>query len=277
MQRCAGITASLALAVSAIGVPASGQSLLVDLMTRHGVPLPGGSFERAFDEGMAPATPVTPGAVATPLAMLSSTTGNDRIAAAFAFGILAGRAGRAASPEELNAAGVCLVEMLGAADRRTRIAAARVAGRIFTVPFDARVFTPVPAGLVEALFTLLNRETEPEQLAAMDALGRLRHTAATTSLTERYYFYRDSRKRALAGGALEALARIGDASAIDIVKRLTTDPFSEGRDATALAVAFARERMLGDGSIAIIRQALDDRSLRWQAQGYLAELGVSAP
>ena len=270
--------ASLLLVVAAIGVPAaSGQSLLVDVMARHGVQLPGGSFERAFDEGVTPATPVTPGSVATPLAMMSSTTGSDRIAAAFAFGILAGRAGRAASPEELNAAGASLIQMLGAADRRSRIAGARVAGRIFTVLFDARVFTPVPAGLVDALFALLNRDTEVEQLAAMDALGRMRQTAAITSLTDRYYFYRDDRKRALAGGAIEALARIGDASTIAIVTQLTTDQFSEGRDATALAVAFARERMLRDGSVAIIRQALDDSARRWQALGYLAELGVSTP
>src|SRR5687767_3069726 len=271
-------TASLMLACAAIGVPAaSGQTLLLDVMARHGVQLPGGSFERAFDEGMAPATPVTPGSFATPLAMLSSTTGNDRIAAAFAFGILAGRAGRATSSQELNAAGAALVEMLGAADRRSRIAGARVSGRIFTVPFDARVFTPLPAGLVDALFTLLNRDAEIEQLAAMDALGRIRQTSAITSLTERYYFYRDGRKRALAGGALEALARIGDASTISIVTQLTTDTFSDGRDATALAVAFARERMLRDGSVATIRQALDDSARRWQALGYLAELGVSTP
>jgi hypothetical protein len=271
-------TASLALALAALGVSgASGQTLLLDVMARHGVQLPGGSFERAFDEGMAPATPVTPGSLATPLAMLSSTTGSDRIAAAFAFGILAGRAGRAASSQELNAAGAALVEMLGAADRRARIASARVSGRVFTVPFDARVFTPLPAGLVDALFTLLNRDAEIEQLAAMDALGRIRQTSAITSLTERYYFYRDVRKRALAGGALEALARIGDASTISIVTVLTTDKFGEGRDATALAVAFARERMLKDGSLAIIKQALDDPSRRWQALGYLAELGVSAP
>ena len=271
-------TASLALALAALGVSgASGQTLLLDVMARHGVQLPGGSFERAFDEGMAPATPVTPGSLATPLAMLSSTTGSDRIAAAFAFGILAGRAGRAASSQELNAAGAALVEMLGAADRRSRIASARVSGRVFTVPFDARVFTPLPAGLVDALFTLLNRDAEIEQQAAMDALGRIRQTSAITSLTERYYFYRDVRKRALAGGALEALARIGDASTISIVTVLTTDKFGEGRDATALAVAFARERMLKDGSLAIIKQALDDPSRRWQALGYLAELGVSAP
>jgi hypothetical protein len=271
-------TASLVLVLAALGVSvASGQTLLLDVMARHGVQLPGGSFERAFDEGMAPATPVTPGSFATPLAMLSATTGSDRIAAAFAFGILAGRAGRAASSQELNAAGAALVDMLGAADRRSRIAGARVSGRIFTVPFDARVFTPLPAGLVDALFTLLNRDAEIEQLAAMDALGRIRHTSAITSLTERYHFYRDARKRALAGGALEALARIGDASTISIVTVVTTDKFSDGRDATALAVAFARERMLKDGSLAIIRQALDDPSRRWQALGYLAELGVSTP
>ena len=271
-------TASLALALAAIGVPAApGQTLLLDVMARHGVRLPGGSFERAFDEGMAPAAPPPPGSLATPLAMLSSTTGTDRIAAAYAFGILAGRAGRAASREELNAAGAALVGMLGATDRRSRVASARVAGRIFTVPFDARVFTPLPAGLVDALFALLNRDVEIEQLAAMDALGRMRQTSAVTSLTERYYFYRDGRKRALAGGALEALARIGDASTISIVTALTTDKFSDGRDATALAVAFARERMLEDGSLAIIRQALDESSRRLQALGYLAELGVSIP
>jgi hypothetical protein len=270
--------ASLALAVGVSGAPdASGQTMLLEVLTRHGVHLPDGSFERGFDEGMAPATAVTPGSFATPLAMMTSTGGNDRIAAAFAFGILAGRAGRAASQPELNAAGGALVAMLGAADRRSRIAGARVAGRIFTVPFDARVFTPVPAGLVDALYALLNRENELEQLAAMDALGVMRQVAAVTSLTERYYFYRDSRKRALAGGALEALTRIGDASTIELVKMLTADTFAEGRDATALAVAFARERMLRDGSVAILRQALDDPSRRAQALGYLSELGISTP
>ena len=164
--------ASLALAVGVSCVPdASGQTMLLDVLTRHGVHLPDGNFERGFDEGMAPATAVTPGSFATPLAMMTSTTGNERIAAAFAFGILAGRAGRAASQPELNAAGAALVAMIGAADRRSRIAGARVAGRIFTVPFDARVFTPVPAGLVDALYALLNRESELEQLGGHGCPG----------------------------------------------------------------------------------------------------------
>jgi hypothetical protein len=120
-------------------------------------------------------------------------------------------------------------------------------------------------------------EHEIDQLVAMDALGQLREVGATRALTERYRYYRDRNRRALAGGALEALARIGDASTIPLVRELVTDRWSDGRDPTALAVAFARERMLRDGSIAVIRQALDDRSRRAQARGYLAELGSPVP
>jgi hypothetical protein len=111
----------------------------------------------------------------------------------------------------------------------------------------------------------------------MDALGLLREPSAVASLTERYYFYREGGKRALAGGALEALARIGDPSTTDVVKLLAGDKFAEGKDATALAVAFARARILKDGSIAVIQQALDDKSRRDQARGYLAELGAPVP
>jgi hypothetical protein len=269
-------SAALALAITTASA-ASGQSMLLDVMGRHGIQLPGGNFERGFDENMTPSTPVTPGSLATPLAMLASSTGQERVAAAFAFGILAGRGGRAASPQELHAAGAALVQMIGAGDRRSRIAGARVAGRIFAVPFDARVATALPPGIVEALFVMLNRDQETEQLAAMDALGLMRQLSAVSALTERYHFYRDGNKRALAGGAIEALARIGDRSTVDLVRAVAADRWSEGRDATALAVAFARERMLKDGSVAIIRQALDDRARRTQALGYLAELGVSIP
>jgi hypothetical protein len=241
------------------------------------VQLPGGSYERAFDEGMTPATTVHAGSFATPLAMMTSSSGGDRIDAAFAFGILAGSSGRAASPPELAAAGQVLAQMIAAADRRTRIAGARVAGRVYTIPFGAGSGAITTPGLVEALFGLFNSSNEIEQLAAMDALGRMRQVSAVASLTERYQFYRDTNKRALAGGALEALARIGDPSSTAIVRVVIADKWSQGRDATALAVAFARERLLKDGSVAIIRQAADDRSRRAQALGYLAELGVAAP
>lgn len=271
--RAAGV--ALALVVSCVSA-ARAQESLADVMSRHGVTLPGGSLERAFDEYAQPSAAVGAGSLATPLAGLVSATGSERINAAFAFGILAGRSGRAASPQELAAAGQALAQMLVSSDRRSRIAGARVSGRIFAVPFNTPS-TAATSGLVEPLFGMLNQEQEVEQLAAMDALGLMRVSTAVTSLNERYRFYRDAKKRALAGGALEAIARIGDTSAVSIVKELTADPWASGRDATALAVAFARERMLKDGSAATIREAVNERSRRAQAVGYLAELGVAVP
>jgi hypothetical protein len=152
-----------------------------------------------------------------------------------------------------------------------------VSGRLFAAPFDKLPRPTLPGGLIDALFTVLNQDDDVEQLAAMDALGLVREVRAVTSLTDRYRYYRDVRKRALAGGALEALARIGDASSVELARQLAGDPWADGRDATALACAFARERLLRDGSIAIIQQALDDKSRRDQARGYLAELGATVP
>jgi hypothetical protein len=253
------------------------QASLGELLSRHGVEVKGGQIDAAFDAHAMPRVPVTPGSFAAPLAVLTSAGGSDQIAAAYAFGILAGRSGRAASAQELAAAGQSLVAMIGAGDRRTRIVGARVSGRLFAAPFDRSPGPAVPPGMVDALFALLNQDHEIELLAAMDAIGQLREISAASSLTERYRYYRNAGKRALAGGALEALARIGDPSTVEIVRQLAGDRWADGRDPTALAVAFARQRMLQDGSIAMIQQAVDDKSRRSQARGYLAELGAAVP
>ena len=264
------IKASVALAVVVIGVSsASAQPDLVDVLRRHGVSVRGNNFDAAFDAFAVPAVPVAPGALATPLGLLGSRSGSEQIAGAYAFGILAGRSGRAASGPELAAAGQILSGMIGSDEPRTRVAGARVAGRVFAVPFDEWSRPMVTPHMIDGLFAMLNHDNQLEQLAAMDALGLLREPTAVGALTERYRFFRDRNRRALAGGALEALARIGYASAIPIVRELTTDRWADGRDATALAVLFARERMLGDGSITAIRNALNDRSRRDQARGYL--------
>lgn len=274
-NRMAGVV----LALSVAGVAAAlAQSALVELVQRHGVQVKDGGLTATFDSHATPTVPVNPGSFAAPLAVLTTSSDGARIAAAYAFGILAGRSGRAASARELTAAGPALIAMIGSGDRRSRIAGARVAGRVFAAPYDRSGVRPaVPAGMVEAIFAMLNQDREIEQLAAMDALGLLRETSAAASLTERYYFYRESNKRGLAGGALEALARIGDPPTAEIIKLLIADKWADGKDATALAVAFARERMLKDGSIALIQQALHDKSRRDQARGYLAELGAPVP
>ncbi len=265
-------------ALTLLSSQALAQPALLDLMQRHGVSLPERGFEGAFDDGEEPILAPTPGSFAAPLAMLATSSGGDLIAAAYAFGILAGRSGTEAAPAELAAAGQALIQMMVSEDRKARIAGARVAGRVFAVPFaGAGAATVRPQGLADALFALLNRSNETEQLAAMDALGLVREPNAVPALSERYYFYREAKKRSLAGGALEALARIGDPSSTDVVKVLAADSWAEGKDATALAVAFARQRLLKDGSIAVIQQALDDKSRRAQARGYLAELAAPVP
>lgn len=263
---------------AALAQPAEAQRVLLEVMELYGVEVPGKDLEAAFDDGVAPTAPLTPGSFATPVGMLEVEKGRDRVAAAYAFGILAGRSARGASPEELAVVAQALRQMIVADDRRTRIAGARVAGRVLAASFDSGGVRPrVPPGLVGGLYVLLNRSDEWEQLAAMDALGSLRETSAVAALTERYYFYRESGKRALAGGALEALARIGDPSSVALVKLLIGDRFAEGNDPTALAVWFARERLLKDGSIGAIREAAANKRLRPQARGYLDELGAPVP
>jgi hypothetical protein len=271
-------TAGVVLAISVIGAStASAQSSLAEVLTRHGVLVKDG-IAAAFEAHIVPTVPVTPGAFALPIANLTAATGNEQIDGAYAFAILAGRSGRAASAQELAAAGQALVLMIGSEDRRTRIAGTRVAGRIFAAPFDQSGLRPVlPPGMVEAVFAVLNRDADVDQLVAMDALGLFRERSAVSSLTDRYYFYREQNQRALAGGALEAIARVGEPSAAAIVRQAAADKFAEGKDATALAVAFARERVLKDGSIAVIQRALEERSRRDQARGYLAELGAPVP
>jgi hypothetical protein len=270
--------ACVVLALGVTGMSAVAQSTLVDLLQRHGVDVKNGALDAAFDSHAVPTVPANPGSFAAPLAMLTATVGADRIDAAYAFGILAGWSGRAASPQESLAAGRAFIAMMVSDDWRSRVAGARVAGRVFGVLDDRPGIRPqMPSGMSAAVFELLNRDREIEQLAAMDALGLLRESSAVASLTERYRFYRAANKRGLAGGALEALARIGDPSTTVLVRELLSDQWSEGKDATALAIAFARERLLKDGSIAAIQQALNEKSRRNQARGYLAELGALAP
>lgn len=270
------ITAAL-LAATLLAPSVVAQPALLELMQRHGVTLPARGIEGAFDDWVEPAIAVVPGSLAVPLAMLATATGKDQIAAAYAFGVLAGRSGKAADPAELAAAGQVLLQLVTSDDRRARIAGARVAGRVFAASFDDAAISGPPPGLADALFSMLNRSDDTDQLAAMDALGLVREAEAVTALTDRYRFYRDTRLRPLAGGALEALARIGDPSTTDLVRLLVTDEWAGGKDATALAVAFARQRLLNDGSIVAIQQALGDKARRAQARAYLAELGAPAP
>ena len=268
----------LAAFLTGEAAPAFAQQILNDVLLRHGIPVKGRGPEGAFDDGAVPAVPVQPGSFAAPIAVLQSGDGPDRIRAAYTFAVLAGRSARLVPPADMAAVGPILLQMVGSDNSRTRIAGARVAGRVFARSFQ-ELGTPTgrPAGLTDALFVLLNRTTGVDQLVAMDALGLLRESSAVPSLTERFQFYRDSNKRALAGGAVEALARIGDPSSVALVKALVGDKWATRGDSASLAVLFARERLLKDGSIAKIEQVLREKMRHQQARAYLAELSDVVP
>lgn len=257
---------------------AAAQPPLTDTLKRYGVAVGNSGVEGAFDAGVEPTIPVAAGAFAVPLAMLVSGTPHERADAAYAFGVLAGRSAKAVPSQDLRSVTQVLMQLMIGTDRRGRIAGARVAGRVLAAPLDTPIdnVQQVPA-VVEALFAVLNQPNEAEQLAAMDGLGLLRAASAVTSLTERFTFYQQSGKRSAAGGALEALARIGHPSSVGLVQHIAVDKFATGKDATALAILFARERLLKDGSRAGIQQALNDKSRHNQARGYLNELGAPVP
>src|SRR5262245_60404637 len=138
------VTAAL---VGGVARTASAQDLLVDVLTRHGVLPSDRGPEGAFDDGSLPTIPIQAGAFAVPLAVLLSDKGSDQIKAAYTFGILSGRYGRSIPNAELAAAGESLVQMIVSGNRKSRIAGARVAGRVFAMPLSVGVPTaPRPAG-----------------------------------------------------------------------------------------------------------------------------------
>jgi hypothetical protein len=271
--------ASFALAVGAIGVSSAvAQTSLADLMKQHGVVLDSRGTEGAFDDNAR--TGLAPGALALPLAILRSGSLRERTDAAYAFGIVAGNSTGfppVAADREVAVGVSAMLELIASPDGRARVAAARVLGRVLHVHRDLKPGR-YPDGVLAALFGLLNQDSEIEQLAAMDALGLMRVSSAVTSLTERYWYYRNAKKRALAGGALEALVRIGDPSTIAIVKQLVNDRWGEGKDATALVVAYARVRFLDDRAAGdVIGRAWDEQSRRHQAMRYSQELMRAVP
>ena len=152
----------------ALGPSALAQTTLRETMARHGVPIGDRGIEGAFDDGLAPTLAITPGSFAAPLALLASVEGRDRIDAAYAFGVLAGRSGRGVAAGDVAAAGQALIQMMASPDRRSRIAGARVAGRVFAVPLESAPGTiSPPPGMLEAVFAVFNQPNEFEQLAAI--------------------------------------------------------------------------------------------------------------
>lgn len=242
-----------------------------------GVAVPRGGAEAAFDAGLTGPSPVPPGAFGLLIVGMGPVGDAARVRSAYAFGVLAGRSGRHVPPGELAGAGIALLQMVVSDSRRSRIAGCRVAGRVFAAPIDGGPPPARPTGLTEALVQRLNQPHAAEQAAAMEALGLLGETAVVPALMDIYERARARNNRSMAGSALEALTRIGDARSTLLVEALATDGWGDRDDDTGLVVAFARARFLKDGSASRLEAAAAHRRLGARARAYLAELGAAVP
>jgi len=242
-----------------------------------GVAVPRGGAEAAFDAGLTGPSPVPPGAFGLLIVGMGPVGSEARVRSAYAFGVLAGRSARQVPAGELMGAGIALLQMIVSDNRDSRMAGCRVAGHVFAAPIDGGPPPPRPAGLAEAIVLQLNQPRADEQAAAMEALGLLGEIAVVPRLTDAYQRARAGNDRRLAGAALEALTRIGDASSQPLVEALVDDTWGDRRDDTGLVVAFARERFLKDGSVSRLHAAASDRRLGPRARAYLLELGAPIP
>jgi HEAT repeat protein len=250
------------------------QPIPIKTLQDYGVKLDGRGVEGAFNDRKKPAQFAhDKEPYLALLAVLRSGSSRDQTQAAYAFGVL-NDGWPGSSPQDVRAdALLALIQMMSSPDTRARVAAGRVTGRLLYENWNQGHTDYLVVGVVEALLALLSQQSESEQLAAMEALGLIRARTAGATLTERYNYYRKTNQRTLAGGALEALARLNDPAGAPIVQQLLTDKWAAGNDATALVVVYARIRLLGDSAAhAVLVKALKDKSRRVQATMYLEEL-----
>jgi HEAT repeat protein len=235
-----------------------------------------GGARRAFDASREPARPVPANAFAPVAAAMSDTNPQVRQEAGYAFALLASTRHGLVPEAAMATAAKALEDMLSAADVETRVAAMSTIGRVFRAEPSGppRVPSRLPEPLLEGLIGAMNQSDPAEQAAAMEALGRVRETRALDALTERFAFHRAQGPTTLAVAALDALARLAHPSTTEAVRALATDPWAMNGD-PYLAVLFARERLLADGSTATLREAAKIHLFAERATAYLVELGAT--
>lgn len=230
---------------------------------------------QALIAGMQPIRPVPPGAY-DPLAdLMSDADSRVRPAATYAFGVLA-TSKHGLVPERAKARALAaFVKMIGSPHQETRLVGMEVAGRAFAAPLDGDPpMTPFAGeALSDALVAAMNMPDMKDQAGAMEALGRLRDRRAAPSLSDRFVYHREHGPRQQAVVALEALARLKDATTASLIRPLVEDAWTRWDD-TRLAMLFARARLFQDGSEERLRRAASDKKTGAQARAYLLELGL---
>jgi HEAT repeat protein len=220
---------------------------------------------------------------------------NLRVAleAVYAFGVLAGEVAAADRPAMLEGAGPILAGIIGAPDPALRLAAVRVAGRVWARrPFDP----PLAETVGDAVIAALNDREAVIRETAMWAVGVMKNERSVQALGDLFQYYK---KGPLATTALESLSRIGHPGsqpyfdmqlagknqlyklmALEGMAR-TNEPAhletihaslaKEKNEALLLAGHFANA-MLAEGSIDAIVDSLPRPKLHDQAATYIQDL-----
>ena len=251
--------------------------------------------ESAFSSG-----PLAAGARPVPNEVLAalrtaSRDNHPRVAleALYAFGVLAAAPGGATRRELLRASAPELAALVGVPDPARRYAALRVIGRLFPKRAED---DPIDESLGDAVITALNDSDRAVKGAAMHTLGMLRYTRGVQALTDLFQYHRkgdlaeaaldamahiahagsaplftsqlNAKSGALRLIAVEALARLGDASQLAVIQTALVD---DRNDSMALAGSFASS-MLANAPLSPIAEALTRPRFHDQAWQYLVEL-----
>lgn len=257
-------------------------------------------IEGLFDSGPTPARPVPGEVLAGLAAAMADANPRIRLNATYALGVLGPSAGRSASSAPAAFAAETLTRMLGDEDPALRFAAARVMGRFFKPASDPAAAPPLAEQAGDALINSVNDPDKGVQMAAMRALGDLRHDRAVQALTEQFTYYgRGDRAEA----ALDGLARIAHPASLALLTSLLTHKDAgirrlaiegvgrsgerrlaselqrmgggERSEPVGLAIAFALQRLGAGTAVDPLVSALAGR-LRERAREYLVELGAAA-
>jgi HEAT repeat protein len=231
-----------------------------------------------------------------PLALAAAMNGeNPRVSfeAVYAFGTLAPEVAGPDRPAVLRAAAPHLAALLGSLDDEMRLAALRVAARVY----EHRVGDePADQTLGDAIIAMLNDGNADVRASAMLALGVMRYDRGVQALGDLLAYYRkgdafervfdalarigspgsvgvfeerlSSREAPLKAMAIEGLARVGDPAAMAKIEAATT---AERNESVLLARAFAAAT-LAEGPIDPLVDALARPKLHDQAIAYLIEL-----
>jgi hypothetical protein len=148
----------------------------------------------------------------------------------------------------LRRSGGPLAARLGSPEPARRIAAARVMGRLFHIrPGDAAI----PETVGDQVIIALNDGDQAVRGAAMAALGEMRYERALQALTQLFEFYG---RGPLAALALDALARLGHPSSVDLfVSQLTV-----GTTAMRVSAIEGLARAGGATNLSPIQRALEN-------------------